>query len=751
MKRLFALLLAIAMVFTLVACGDMTRNETPLLDAPENTTPSATMNPGQNSVNLSDEISKAIELGIADDNTAKKLTDHITYQDFCSMIDSLVELLTPEQMNDWQSRSALFHDSRELMNRMEGAIVFLYAAECMNLDTVGFEYNIPLEDFVAPGTDFWAGATVNNSLLPNVHDPYFAEELLDTDYSWRCEETYWNSAIRFVEYYSYGNGKTYYDYDEAYLLNLGEPFTYEAAVCALERLYETGLFAQYVPVEEVSYVASEALVSNAAKLPEASEKSLPDWHGCTIAMRSWAGVNYAGMYYEEEEIAVLSEQGFNFVRVPLQSWQFFKGEDFSQVNPQALLNLNQLIEWCAEYGIHICIDLHDMPGFYTGGDDAAIDLFENEDRQQLFVDFWTFFATYYEDVPTNLLSFNLLNEPHASGELDSTVYANVMRPAIAAIRDVNSNRIIFADMIDFINGTPVYELVDTGVAQAWHPYFLDATATAWPANFINGFIHRENGTLTLNGNFPANTSLQFVITSFHAMGELAVLANGVEVSTLALGGEAIGENGCINIGEEGTGGEYRDYEGVMLEVKLPTAASQIKLELSDSWWYRINSISIDTTNRTYTLFANEGFVDSDDIPVLEFHDDGTIAAQNENLIYSANAESLIKKYQALAQFRDETGIQVMAQEFGFKYTVPQAATLAATEDFLRAMEQLKLPWCCWCEDFAPLMDGREIDYILNINWKKIDLRREGSEYVSVSENWVANRDLMEIYHRYITD
>ncbi|HIT34088.1 MAG TPA: hypothetical protein IAC31_05625, partial [Candidatus Faecousia intestinigallinarum] len=102
-------------------------------------------------------------------------------------------------------------------------------------------------------------------------------------------------------------------------------------------------------------------------------------------------------------------------------------------------------------------------------------------------------------------------------------------------------------------------------------------------------------------------------------------------------------------------------------------------------------------------------------------------------------------------FRDETGIQVMAQEFGFKYTVPQAATLAATEDFLRAMEQLKLPWCCWCEDFAPLMDGREIDYILNINWKKIDLRREGSEYVSVSENWVANRDLMEIYHRYITD
>ena len=136
---------------------------------------------------------------------------------------------------------------------------------------------------------------------------------------------------------------------------------------------------------------------------------------------------------------------------------------------------------------------------------------------------------------------------------------------------------------------------------------------------------------------------------------------------------------------------------------------------------------------------------------MEFQDDGAIVAQNESSLYPANAESLLEKYQAIAQFREETGIQVMAQEFGFKYTVPQAATLAATEDFLAAMEQLELPWCCWCGDFAPLMDGREIDYSLSVNLEKIDLRREGSEYVPVSENWVANRELLEIYRRYITD
>ena len=99
MKRLFALLLAMTMVLTLAACGDKTGSETPSLAAPENAASGTTMNPGQDSVYLSDEIAKAVELGITDDSTAKKLTEQITYKDFCSMIDSLVDLLAPVQMN----------------------------------------------------------------------------------------------------------------------------------------------------------------------------------------------------------------------------------------------------------------------------------------------------------------------------------------------------------------------------------------------------------------------------------------------------------------------------------------------------------------------------------------------------------------------------------------------------------------------------------------------------------------------------
>ncbi len=393
-----------------------------------------------------------------------------------------------------------------------------------------------------------------------------------------------------------------------------------------------------------------------------------------------------------------------------------------------------------------------MPGFYTAGDDSAIDLFENGARQQLFTDFWAFFAEYYKDVPVNLLSFDLLNEPHTADELDSALYADVMCPAIEAIRAANPERIIFADVIDFINGTPVYELVDTGVAQAWHPYILEDDLRNWPDNFINGFVHKDNGTLTLSGEFPAGTTFQFRIAMFHSVGELLLIADGKEVGSFSIGGEAVGENSCQSIGEEGTGGEFRSYDGLTLEAELSASASRVELRLNgDSWWYMIDAINVETDKQTYSITGSNRWVTSDVVPALTLHDDGTVSAQDEETYLYSDREHLLQKFKALAQFREETGIQIMAQEFGFRSTIPQDATLAATEDMLSVMDELSIPWCCWCEDFAPLMDGREIEYLLNRGWNPIDCRREGSVYIPISENWVANEELLKIYHKYMTN
>ena len=122
----------------------------------------------------------------------------------------------------------------------------------------------------------------------------------------------------------------------------------------------------------------------------------------------------------------LSEVGFNFIRVVVDTRIFYlesqygePGEHFDgtsdYVNTEELRNLDDLISWCIDAGIHVCIDVHNTPGGYMlGGDEEAsreLLFTEGSPEEQMFIDYWEFMAMRYSDVPNNALSFNLYNEP----------------------------------------------------------------------------------------------------------------------------------------------------------------------------------------------------------------------------------------------------------------------------------------------------------------------------------------------------
>ena len=125
----------------------------------------------------------------------------------------------------------------------------------------------------------------------------------------------------------------------------------------------------------------------AAKMPEANYKKLPDWNGTTLCNKyeyGWQAGGILPTYFSEELVKEVAGQGFNFVRVTLDSryfyadpkkraepGQFFDG-DSSMVSTIQLQNLDNLIKWCIENDIHVCLDLHNTPGGYTlGGDEEA--------------------------------------------------------------------------------------------------------------------------------------------------------------------------------------------------------------------------------------------------------------------------------------------------------------------------------------------------------------------------------------------
>jgi len=697
------------------------------------------------------EIQKAIDLGFVPESLQGDYDSKITYGHFCGILDNFVSVMFPDSLEEWKTTSQKYRQhTKKLMSRMEGALVLLYAAECVGVDDVGFRYYIPLEELIADDVDFYEGVTWDYQLLPDIRKPYYNETIANSEYVWRCGLDYADNAKFFVEYMSYGNGKTYFDYDERYSLNLGEAFTRGDAIRAVERLYENARFAQYVPVVEVSCTVSDDALALGANLPAVSPQQLPDWKGYTVIFGRETAIWGAGMLYDKEYIEVLGELGFDFIRAPLDSRMIFNGSDMTMVNPAYLETMDDLIEYCAEEGIHVCFDLHDMPGFYTGGDDSKITLWHDEEAQNIFVEFWRFMAEYYKDVPTNLLSFNLLNEPHDMNEGPSDkVYSEIMLRAIDAIRETSPERLIFADMLGAFWGTPVQGLANAQVVQTIHPYFLQDGTEQWSAPIINGAIQRQNGVLTLNGDFPAGTKITAAIETVCGGSTFHIEADGTSVASMELGTEAPGESGCIRIREEGTPYEVRDYDNASFAGELATDCQQIKLVQKGGWWYHLKSITIETGAYTVSIVANRRMLPNQTVPTLTIDQSGNVSAKEEGTLIVQPREWIESAFRSYREFTEETGTPIMVQEFGFNDTIDYQATLAAADDLLSVLDAYDVPWCSWYGNYGPVLDVREYQYSELFPGYPSGGMREGAEYKPVSENYMIDTGLMEVFQKYM--
>ena len=731
-KRTLCLLLSLLLMLgCLTACGSETQA------APAEKTDS--------------EIQKAIELGLVPESLQKDYDAQINYAEYCSVLDSFVSAMFPEAMPEWQKASAKFHDAEDMMSRMEGAVVLLYAAECCGVDALGYDANIPLEDLYE-GPDFMEGVTWNYPLLPKFRNElYYNQTLAESEhYGWRNGHDYSNNAKWFVEYLSYGNGRTYFDYDENWSLNLGDAYTRGDAIRAVERFYENARFAKFIPVSEAICTVSDAALSLAAQMPEASWQHLPEWKGYTVTPGNWTAGYGAGMLYEKDFIALLGDYGFDFIRAPLDSRVIFAGSDMSRVSLAWLENMDDLIEYCAEEGIHVCFDLHDMPGFYTGGDDSKITLWDDEETQKIFVEFWRFLAEYYKDVPSNLLSFNLLNEPHSHDEGPTDeLYSEIMLRAISAIRETNPERLIFVDTIQGRNFAPVHGLEKAQIVQTIHSYFLIDGTKQWPAYTIGNFMHKGDSVLSLNGSFPAGTKITFDIAMVHADSTFNIEADGKTISTIKLGTERIGENGCIFIGEEGTGGEFRHYEGISITADLPESCGRIKFVQQGGLWYFIERIRLETDNYTTEIIANDHVVSSGGVPpTLHIDETGEVSAANEGELVTQSRQWLEDYLAVYRKFTEETGTLFMVQEFGFHPSIDHQASLAAADDFLSVLDEYNIPWCSWTDGFGPLMDNRSQEFNRLLGWGP-NYIKEGAEYQMVSENWMADTGMMEVFQKHM--
>jgi endoglucanase len=177
--------------------------------------------------------------------------------------------------------------------------------------------------------------------------------------------------------------------------------------------------------------------------------------------------------FHEEDFEIMAGWGFDFCRIPMSYWNWTPADDWSRFDEDALTDVDRAVELGRQYGIHVNLNLHRVPGYCINGRDREpMDLFEDApERMETALEAvrlqWRTLARRYRGIPSGRLSFDLINEPPSMASEDR--YVRVVRELAGVIREEDPGRLIVADGKD-VGRTPVFGLADLGIVQSTRGY-----------------------------------------------------------------------------------------------------------------------------------------------------------------------------------------------------------------------------------------------------------------------------------------
>ncbi len=173
--------------------------------------------------------------------------------------------------------------------------------------------------------------------------------------------------------------------------------------------------------------AAAALVADAAQYPST-------WDDSDLTMRlvleERFGIDgrdalldsFQRAWVREEHIAWLAEQGMNVVRVPLGYRGLTSSSDAEPLtelvwNERAFDRIDELLDWCEEYGLYAVLDIQEAPGgqnTYSG----SSTLYEDPAMQALTVELWQELSRRYRDRDV-VAAYSLLAEPMSAPDTEA--------------------------------------------------------------------------------------------------------------------------------------------------------------------------------------------------------------------------------------------------------------------------------------------------------------------------------------------
>jgi endoglucanase len=206
----------------------------------------------------------------------------------------------------------------------------------------------------------------------------------------------------------------------------------------------------------------------------------------------------------ENDFRWIRDWGFNWVRLPMD-YRFWTAPDLFTIDGGKIEPIDRAVQLGEKYGIHVNLCLHRAPGFciLDTMDEKLTGIHVTKEKTSLFYDQltldafvhqWTFFADRYKGVPSERLSFNLVNEPivpPGAAEVaefekhgpvktadffnlemlqrHTTDYTRVAKATGDGIRARDPQRLIVTDGYPG-GGLPIPDLFGNGMLQSGHTY-----------------------------------------------------------------------------------------------------------------------------------------------------------------------------------------------------------------------------------------------------------------------------------------
>ena len=400
----------------------------------------------------------------------------------------------------------------------------------------------------------------------------------------------------------------------------------------------------------------------------------------------------------ENEFKLLADQGFNHVRLLVDSFYFTSKDQPHKFDTVRAEKIDHGIALARKHGLHATLAFFAVPGFSVHQQNQSPSLWDDPGLQKTFASFWEIFAKRYREIPPAELSFNLLNE--SPWNLSAEKYTALMRLALDAIRATSKDRPVIIDGLKagreplksflsephLIQSAHFYEPFELTHYQA--DWLSDSarypTAKVWPLpripHHLFGRKQEHHSPLTLKGDFSSCSELTLHLGEvlLSEKRPLTLSLTGIETSSIALTPQAswkkeneIPEHDLIQYWADTI-------------VTLPVPKNDGTLNLRVTTGDRLNFRNLTLGNHCLMPSSREwcpqpsplNFSPSEGFKTVNFYDKNWIKSE------------LARTWKPCL----EVGQPVVVQEFGCNHLLPHDTAISYLRDCRAAFEELNLGW-----------------------------------------------------------